>query len=71
MADSGCSIKADICIPDSKISEIDFPQGNCKGEYEIDFPQGSNVHSSVKTVMAGLLLQGHQGPIYCATIIVI
>lgn len=64
MADAGCGIKAAICIPD-------FPQSNRKGEYELDFPQGSNLHSRVKAVMAGLLLQGHQGPIYCATIIVI
>lgn len=71
MADAECGIKAAICIPDSKISEIDFPQGNQKDEYELDFPQGSNLHSRVKAVMAGLLLQGHQGPIYCATIIVI
>lgn len=28
MADTGCGLTADICIPASKILEVDFPQGN-------------------------------------------
>lgn len=40
MADAECGLKAALCTPASKISEVDFPQGNWKGEYEVDFPQG-------------------------------
>ena len=62
---------AATCISASNISGMDFPLGNWKVKYEADFPQGSNLYSSVKTMMVGLVLQDHQGSIYCAAKIMI
>lgn len=55
---------ATICISASNISGMDFPQGNWKVKHEVDFPQGPNLYSSVRTMMIGLVLQGHQVSIY-------